>query len=441
MFLSTEAPEELLYGGEIPGVFTGDGCVLEAVEDLPAGPWLAVLLDSVDVSRLTSWELPAYLRACARLEAWAASRKTGAVAEFPSRSDLPGADKEVALALREPVGAAQSRIHFSRRMRRLLPETWRRFREGRLSEKHATAVSVGTAGCDDPQTLARVEERVYGREGALGKTPAELRRDARESLNRLDPAGAQERAREARDHADVIAHPGEDGMSDVVVHAPVEQAALLKTAGDAYAATAKNGGDPRRMGVLRVEGLARLAGAYLDGGLPGLAAPRSGGLPVEVGVVVGLRTALGLEDLPGEVPGQGIVPREVIGELIGREQAKLRLMVIDENTGRLVYRAESRYRPTPAQIAHVRAGYVYSTGPGSQVLAGRTDTGHIPAWPQGPTQIGHLVPKDRSWHEAVTNGHVKASIDHSGTRYLDDRVRPNTHRDAVRLPARTSRSR
>jgi hypothetical protein len=381
MFLSTEAPEELLYGGEIPGVFTGDGCVLEAVEDLPAGPWLAVLLDSVDVSRLTSWELPAYLRACARLESWAASRKTGAVAELASRSDLPGADKEVALALREPVGAAQSRIHFSRRMRRLLPETWRRFREGRLSEKHATAVSVGTAGCDDPQTLARVEERVYGREGALGKTPAELRRDARESLNRLDPAGAQERAREARDQA----------------------------------ATAKNGGDPRRMGVLRVEGLARLAGAYLDGGLPGLAAPRSGGLPVEVGVVVGLRTALGLEDLPGEVPGQGIVPREVIGELIGREQAKLRLMVIDENTGRLVYRAESRYRPTPAQIAHVRAGYVHSTGPGSQVLAGRTDTGHIPAWPQGPTQIGHLVPKDRSWHEAVTNGHVKASIDHSGT--------------------------
>jgi hypothetical protein len=45
MFLSTEAPDELLYGGEIPGVFTGDGCVLEAVEDLPAGPWLAVLLD------------------------------------------------------------------------------------------------------------------------------------------------------------------------------------------------------------------------------------------------------------------------------------------------------------------------------------------------------------------------------------------------------------
>ena len=263
--------------------------------------------------------------------------------------------------------------------------------------------------------LAGVEERVYGKQGALAKTPAELRRDARDALTRCDPAGAQDRARAARDAADVALHPNEDGMADVVVHAPVEQAALVKTAADAYAATAKTTGDPRRIGVLRAEGLARLAGAYLDGEVLGGSAPRSGGLPIEVGVVVGLRTALGLEELPGEVPGQGIVPREVVADLIAREQAKLRLMVIDENTGRLVYRAESRYRPTPAQIAHVRAAYVRSTGPGSQVLAGRTDTGHIPAWPQGPTQIGHLVPKDRSWHEAVTKGHVKVGIDDTGT--------------------------
>jgi hypothetical protein len=124
---------------------------------------------------------------------------------------------------------------------------------------------------------------------------------------------------------------------------------------------------------------------------------------------------LGLTDVPAEVPGLGVVPREVVADLIEREQAKLRLMVIDEGSGRLLYRAETAYRPKPAQIAHVRAAYVYSTGPGSQVLAGRTDTGHIPAWPEGPTQIGHLVPKDRTWHEAVTKGEVKVSLDDTGT--------------------------
>ena len=128
-----------------------------------------------------------------------------------------------------------------------------------------------------------------------------------------------------------------------------------------------------------------------------------------------MRTALGVADLPAEVPGLGIVPREVVADLIAREQASLRLMVVDEQSGRLLYRAESSYRPKAAQIAHVRAAYVYSTGPGSQVLAGRTDTGHVPAWPEGPTQVGHLVPKDRTWHEAVTKGDVRVSIDDTGT--------------------------
>jgi hypothetical protein len=125
MMLTTDTPDQLLYDGMIPGAFTGDGCVLENVEDVPAGPWLAIVLDSIEPSRLTSWELPAYLRACARVEAWAAARKTAAVAELASRVDAVGPDKEVALALREPVGAAQTRVHFSRRLRRLLPQTWR----------------------------------------------------------------------------------------------------------------------------------------------------------------------------------------------------------------------------------------------------------------------------------------------------------------------------
>ncbi|HET7530749.1 MAG TPA: DUF222 domain-containing protein [Mycobacteriales bacterium] len=415
MFLTTEAPDELLYDGTIPGVFTGDGCVLEALEEVPAGPWLAVVIDSIDPSRLTSWELPAYLRACSRVEAWAAARKTATVAEMAGRPDACGPDKEIGQALREPVGAAQTRVYFSRRLLRLLPQTWRLFRHGELTEKQAMAVAKGASGCDDSETLAKVEERVLGKQGATGKTPEELRRDARQALNRLDPDGAQGRARAARDQADVVLHADEDGMADVGVHAPVEQAALIKSAADAYAATAKNAGDQRRIGVLRVEGLARIAGAYLDGDVLAGSRPRSAGLPVEVGVVVGLRTALGLADVPGEVPGLGIVPREVVAELIAREQAKLRLMVIDEESGRLLYRAESSYRPKPAQIAHVRAAYVYSTGPGSQVLAGRTDTGHVPAWPEGPTQIGHLVPKDRTWHEAVTKGEVKVSIDDGGT--------------------------
>src|SRR4051812_24732328 len=77
-----------------------------SVEDVPAGPWLAALLDVVDPRTLSDWDMPAYLRACARLQAWAAARLSDGIAELASRPEGFGADKEVAIALREPVGAA-----------------------------------------------------------------------------------------------------------------------------------------------------------------------------------------------------------------------------------------------------------------------------------------------------------------------------------------------
>jgi hypothetical protein len=175
-------------------------------------------------------------------------------------------------------------------------------------------------------------------------------------------------------------------------------------------------GDDRRIGVLRAEGVARICGDYLTGTSSlGGSRPRSGGLPIEIGIVVGLDTALGRRDLPGEVPGQGIVPREVIAKMIADEGAKLRLLVIDETTGRLVHRAHDAYRPTPEQIAHVRAEYVHSVGPGSQVLAGRTDTDHAIAHPDGPTVIGNLIPNDRTWHGGHTKKQLSVTIDDNGS--------------------------
>jgi hypothetical protein len=95
------------------------------------------------------------------------------------------------------------------------------------------------------------------------------------------------------------------------------------------------------------------------------------------------------------------VPQEVIARMVAEEGAKLRLLVIDEETGRLLHRAHDAYRPTPAQIAQIRAEYVHSVGPGSQVLASRTDTDHAIEHPDGRTVIGNLIPNDRTWPAAI----------------------------------------
>lgn len=398
-----------------PPVMTDVGARLEAVEDEPAGPWLGALLHSIDVTKLTEWDMPAYLRAAAKHQAWSASLVTEGVAELASRPGGQGADKEVALALREPVGAAQRRIWIASRLRRL-PTARRLFGRGDLGEKHAAALVEATGRVHDGELLAKVEDKVLTVDGALARTATELKRAARQALVRLDPAGAQQRAREAREEADVSFQPGEDGMAATVIEGPVEQTLVVKRAGDAYAFTRKAAGDPRRVGMLRCEGIARICEDYLTGSSTvGGGRPRSGGRPIEIGIVVGLDTALGNRDLPGEIPGVGIVPREVIAKMVADEGAKLRLMVIDEGTGRLVHQAVDSYRPKPWQTAQVRNEYVYSVGPGSQVLASCTDIDHPDPWPVGETVIGNLVPNDRTWHDGHTKRQLSVKIDEDGS--------------------------
>src|SRR4051794_41017342 len=365
MFLMVERPDELFTEAEIPAVMTGPGVRLEAVEDVPAGPWLAALLDEVDPRKLSEWDLPAYLRACARMQAWAAARLSEGVTELASRPGGFGADKEVALALREPVGAAQRRIHQANRLARMLPTTRRLFRWGDINEKQAEALVEATSRVDDPELAVAIEDKVLTAPRAPAPTARELARPAPQALTRPDPDGAEARARAAREDTDVVLHPGEDGMAATVIEAPVEQAVIVKTAADTYAASCKAAGDNRKIGVLRSEGLARICADYLAGRSPAHAgsAPRAGGLPVEIGIVVGVDTALGRRRLPGEVPGLGIVPREVIARMISTESARLRLLVVDD-TGRLVHRAVDAYRPTSAQIAQIRDEFVFSVGPG-----------------------------------------------------------------------------
>src|SRR3954471_7254086 len=160
MFIMVDCPDELFTDVALPGVMTGRGVQLEAVEEVPAGPWLAALLDRVEPRALSEWDLPAYLRACARVQAWAAARLADGVAELAARPGGFGADQEVSLALREPVGAAQRRIHDATRLRRLFPATRRLGLAGALGEKHVQAVVDATGRVDDPQLLATVEEQV-----------------------------------------------------------------------------------------------------------------------------------------------------------------------------------------------------------------------------------------------------------------------------------------
>src|SRR3954453_20446171 len=417
MMMIDVIPQEFFDGVAVPPAVTLDGELLGALEDAPAGAWLAQMLDGVDVTSLTTFELPTYLRTAAKVQAWAASCVDSGVAELASRRDVDNAaaDAEIALALREPLRLAQTRIYRALRLRNLLPAFKSAFHRGDLSEYDVAQLVDATSCTDDPEILARVQESTLA--NRRGQSGAQLRRYARRLLDRLDAAAANRRARQARAQADVTLQPGEDGMASIVTDQPVEDAMIVKAAVDAKAITAKQAGDPRPIGVLRSEALTGLCADYLTGAGGGVA-PRSGGRPIEISVVVGLRTALGLDDLPGEVPAAGLVPREDIARMIAADQARLRLLVVDDSDGpgrgRVVYRGHDAYRPTAEQIAYVRAAYPTSLGPASQVRAERCDIDHFKEWPDGMTVETNLGPFDRPWHIRKTRGSLSVTVDNSG---------------------------
>src|SRR5947199_1656913 len=135
MTMMTVIPQEFFDERAVPAAVTLDGELLGALDEAPAGPWLAEMLDAVDRSTLTTFELPTYLRMCSRIQAWAAAQLAAGVAELACRPDAVGPDKDVALALQEPVGAAQRRIWWSKRLRRMLPRVWRRMASVDRSER------------------------------------------------------------------------------------------------------------------------------------------------------------------------------------------------------------------------------------------------------------------------------------------------------------------
>jgi hypothetical protein len=130
---------------------------------------------------------------------------------------------------------------------------------------------------------------------------------------------------------------------------------------------------------------------------------RAGVPTVELHVVAPLDTVLGLAEMPGELPEHGPIPADVIRQLA--QEAAVRLLTCDGDTGRLLDLTPTAYRPGRAQVRRVRATWVTSTGPYSTVSAERCDLDHHkPFAAGGQTTTANLNPVDRRTHRLKTNG-------------------------------------
>jgi hypothetical protein len=380
--------------------------VLSWVEDTPITPSTVAALESVDVSELGVRDLPRLLKAWDRAEAHAGAQKAKVVERiaaahkaFKGWSDLDPAPNEVGIALRLPLAAAQAEVHRAGRLRTHLPATLAAYDDGQITRDHVRKIVTATDGLAKAKCAA-VEELVLP--GAEDLSVRQFARKVRRAVAKLHPREFGERHRAAASRADVTLATDEDGMGWISATMPNVDATIVKTAVDAYAMRRKLAGDARPLGVLRTEGLRTMCERYLTGEITGRV-PTAHGRPITINICATPGALLGLTDTPGDIPGIGPVPIEVVRAMAS--EAQLRWMTISETNGALL-----DYVPTVQRIGtrlheFIDALYVTSVGPHSTVPASSTDGEHLVPFGQagGVTEPNNLAAMDRPWHRAKTH--------------------------------------
>jgi hypothetical protein len=282
-------------------------------------------------------------------------------------------------------------------------------RTGATTLHRACEVVRETRELDDEHTDQVARTALAPTRDGSGLSGALFRQRLRRALLAADVDQAARR-RAARQrigaHADVF----DDGTGRLTIINDADKIVAAIERADSAARSARAAGDPRSLDELRAD---FLTGAAITGWADGDAGfaqqpPSPAGQAV---VVVAFETALGLSDVPCELPGHGFVSAQQAREIITAPGSIWRTLLADLTTGRALALSGRGYRPTREMVEHVRAVDGTCRGPGCTVHAKHCDLDHDLPWPQGPTQVGNLTAKHRQHHRVKTAGWWDAERD------------------------------
>lgn len=164
-----------------------------------------------------------------------------------------------------------------------------------------------------------------------------------------------------------------------------------------------------------------LLGAWLD--TDGVEVPAT---RFRMTVTVPFMTLLGESDAPGMLDGTTPIPAEMARDLAGREDAWYRVLT-DPSTGRFLPLAADRYRPTAAQLEHLRLRHPTCAVPGcNRPTSWLAEADHIEEFDHedpgsgGRTDVDNLHDLCREHHRLKTLGLLDPVRDDlAGTTWWD----------------------
>ena len=164
---------------------------------------------------------------------------------------------DIARSLRISEASVGTRVALMRHVSTGLPETWEALNAGTITPAHMWVLANVTRDASAKLTAA-VEEQVLAKAIARGWTPAKLAEAARTAMMKLDPEGAEQRARDAKkQRSDVTFRSDEDMMAALTARTDAWTARQTMDEINRRADEMRRNGDERTLGELRIAALAK----------------------------------------------------------------------------------------------------------------------------------------------------------------------------------------
>ncbi|MBB3663649.1 hypothetical protein FB384_002553 [Prauserella sediminis] len=360
--------------------------------------------------------------------------------------DDRGLAEELTPVLRVSTREVERRIDDGRSLAGRMPQLLSSMRAGELEAYGARRVLAAVDPLDD-DTARQVDDLLAERLTDAPETawqPGNLAQRVRRLVERVDPGGQVERARQARAERKLELAPGEHVMSSLEASLPAEVAAACYSRVDGMARSLRRSGDGRTLDQLRADVTADL----LLGRDPGVAPPEAAAM---VYVHVPANTALAISDEGCELDGYGPIPAPIAREIMTNERSIWRAVLCDPGTGEPVDLGRTRRRPSAVIRELVRVRDRECTMPWCHRPARHCDHEHEHPWATtddggggGSTSVANGGPRCRRHHRLKDQPGWNTRYDpvHGNTRVTTPHGATYTaHRHPILTPTRTAPTR
>lgn len=380
--------------------------VLPVLETIPPGPFLSVLVESVDRSRVNGFELVRLLQAIERMvshlqaEGMATTmhvaHSAGGGPDAPPEMVLESAEfaaDEIRAALTLTRRAAENRLGLATDLRERLPRVWEMLSQGLIDLARARAIVNGTCHLDESEARL-VADLVADRAPHLttGQLAAWVRRLCVES----GPDEANRRYERAVEARRLWVEQTIDGTGNLhLLDIPIEEATAIGRRVNAHMLSLRKSGDNRTHDQLRADiTIDMLLGAD----------PANGGRGL-VDIRVPFSVLAGWDDRAAEITGMGPVLADVARQYADRHPKAIWQATITDDEGDVIDVVTTRRRPSAPLARHVRSVHPTCTFPGCRMPAADCDIDHLlPFSKNGPTEPANLGPKCRHDHRLKDHG-------------------------------------